>query len=75
MKRLSLLTVIILGDGIIVMAQNVVTIVEGPDAWSAYMNLGSYGSRLTQRQIPIRLESSQQQRPPSTSSSSPISTG
>lgn len=34
MKRLSLLTVIILGDGIIVVAQNVVKIVEGPHAWS-----------------------------------------
>ena len=34
MKRLGLLTVVILGDAIIVMAQNVVTIVKNPDAWS-----------------------------------------
>lgn len=39
MKRLSLLTVVILGDGIIVMAQNVVTIVEGSSDWSAYIVL------------------------------------
>lgn len=34
MKRMSLLTIIILGDGIVIMAQNVVTIVKTPDAWS-----------------------------------------
>lgn len=34
MKRMSLLTVIIIGDGIVVVAQNVVKIVETPDAWS-----------------------------------------
>lgn len=34
MKRMSLLTVIMLGDGIIAVAQNVVKIVEGPHAWS-----------------------------------------
>ena len=34
MKRMSLLTVMILGDGIVSIAQNVVTIVKRPDAWS-----------------------------------------
>lgn len=34
MRRLALLTVMILGDGIIIVAQNVSKIVEGPDAWS-----------------------------------------
>lgn len=34
MKRLTLLTVIILGDGVIVLAGDVVTIAETPDAWS-----------------------------------------
>jgi low temperature requirement protein LtrA len=34
MKRLNLLTVIFLGDAIIVMCQNIVTIVKNPDAWS-----------------------------------------
>lgn len=38
MKRMSLLTIIILGDGIVLMAQNVVTIVKTPDAWSMYTN-------------------------------------
>ncbi len=37
MKRMSLLTVMILGDGIVSIAQNVVTIVKRPDAWSAYI--------------------------------------
>lgn len=32
MRRMSLLTVIVLGDGIIVLAKNVVTIVEAPSA-------------------------------------------
>lgn len=36
MKRMSLLTVIILGDGIVLVAQNVVTIVKSPDAWSTF---------------------------------------
>lgn len=39
MKRMSLLTVIVLGDGIIVVAQNVVKIVEGPHAWSESLPL------------------------------------
>lgn len=34
MKRMSLLTVIIIGDGIIAVAQDVVTIVKTADAWS-----------------------------------------
>lgn len=34
MKRMSLLTVMILGDGIITVAQNVVSIVKRPAAWS-----------------------------------------
>ncbi|KAH8173373.1 Low temperature requirement A [Sarocladium implicatum] len=34
MKRLTLLTVIILGDGVIVLAGDVVTIAETPDAWN-----------------------------------------
>lgn len=42
MKRMSLLTIIILGDGIVLMAQNVVTIVKKdgvtPDAWSMCLN-------------------------------------
>ncbi|KAJ3518317.1 hypothetical protein NM208_g14559 [Fusarium decemcellulare] len=35
MKRMGLLTVIILGDGIIVISKSVVTIVESPDAWDS----------------------------------------
>ncbi|KAF7559903.1 hypothetical protein G7046_g4234 [Stylonectria norvegica] len=35
MKRLNLLTIIILGDGIIVVAKNVVIIVESPHAWNS----------------------------------------
>lgn len=35
MKRMGLLTIIILGDGIIVVAQNVVTMVKSPDAWNS----------------------------------------
>ncbi|EEU40210.1 uncharacterized protein NECHADRAFT_33885 [Fusarium vanettenii 77-13-4] len=35
MKRMGLLTVMILGDGIIVIAQSVVTIVKSPDAWNS----------------------------------------
>jgi low temperature requirement protein LtrA len=34
MKRIGLLTVIIVGDGIITISKSVVTIVESPDAWS-----------------------------------------
>ncbi|RDA94223.1 hypothetical protein CP533_0626, partial [Ophiocordyceps camponoti-saundersi (nom. inval.)] len=34
-KRMTLLTVMILGDGIIQLAKDVVTIVENPDAWDA----------------------------------------
>ncbi|KAI9158282.1 hypothetical protein HJFPF1_06274 [Paramyrothecium foliicola] len=34
MKRLTLLTVIILGDGIVVMAEKVVAIVKSPGAWN-----------------------------------------
>lgn len=34
MKRLALLTVIILGDGIIVLAQDIVVIVQTPQAWN-----------------------------------------
>lgn len=34
MSRMSLLTIIILGDGIVVMAEKVVTIVKSPEAWS-----------------------------------------
>ncbi|EFY92981.1 hypothetical protein MAC_00764 [Metarhizium acridum CQMa 102] len=34
MGRLSLLTIIILGDGIVVLAEKVVTIVKSPEAWS-----------------------------------------
>lgn len=36
MKRLAYLTVIILGDGIVIMAEKVVVIVKAPDAWSKY---------------------------------------
>ncbi|RKL05111.1 hypothetical protein BFJ71_g3350 [Fusarium oxysporum] len=35
MKRIGLLTVIIVGDGIITISKSVVTIVESPDAWNA----------------------------------------
>ncbi|KAM5348005.1 hypothetical protein ACJ41O_007829 [Fusarium nematophilum] len=35
MKRLSLLTVIVLGDGIIIIATSVVTIVKSTDAWTS----------------------------------------
>lgn len=34
MGRMSLLTIIILGDGIVVLAEKVVTIVKSPEAWS-----------------------------------------
>lgn len=34
MRRMSLLTIVVLGDAIVIVAQNVVTIVESPDAWS-----------------------------------------
>lgn len=34
MKRMGLLTAIILGDGVVVTAQDVVVIVQAPDAWS-----------------------------------------
>lgn len=34
MKRMGLLTVIIVGDGIITICKSVVTIVENPDSWS-----------------------------------------
>ncbi|KAF4335948.1 bacterial low temperature requirement a [Fusarium beomiforme] len=34
MKRMGLLTVIIVGDGIITISKSVVTIVESPDAWN-----------------------------------------
>ncbi|KAJ6789396.1 hypothetical protein PWT90_00949 [Aphanocladium album] len=36
MKRLSLLTVMILGEGIQTVAQNIATIVKTPDAWNPY---------------------------------------
>ena len=36
MKQMSLLTFIILDDGFIVVAQNVVKIVEGPHAWGEF---------------------------------------
>ncbi|KAL3594841.1 hypothetical protein FPOAC2_09158 [Fusarium poae] len=35
MKRMGLLTVIIVGDGIITICKSVVTIVENPDSWNA----------------------------------------
>ncbi|KAF9772040.1 hypothetical protein IL306_010303 [Fusarium sp. DS 682] len=35
MKRMGLLTVIIVGDGIITISKSVVTIVESPDAWNS----------------------------------------
>ncbi|KAF4456111.1 bacterial low temperature requirement a [Fusarium albosuccineum] len=35
MKRVTVLTVMILGDGVVIMAQNVVTIVKSPDAWDS----------------------------------------
>lgn len=47
MKRMGLLTIIILGDTIIVMAENVATIVEGPSAWSKFLDLRIM-SRVTQ---------------------------
>ncbi|KAH7119344.1 hypothetical protein EDB81DRAFT_891824 [Dactylonectria macrodidyma] len=33
MKRISTMTVLFLGDGVVIVAQNVVTIVKSPDAW------------------------------------------
>jgi low temperature requirement protein LtrA len=42
MRRLALLTVIILGDGVIVLAQDVVVISEVPGAWSKYHLHGPY---------------------------------
>lgn len=33
MKRMSTMTVLFLGDGVVIVAQNVVTIVKSPDAW------------------------------------------
>ncbi|KAK7427441.1 hypothetical protein QQZ08_006047 [Neonectria magnoliae] len=35
MKRMSTMTVLFLGDGVVIVAQNVVTIVKGPDAWDS----------------------------------------
>ncbi|KAM5343971.1 hypothetical protein ACJ41O_012508 [Fusarium nematophilum] len=35
MKRMTVLTVMILGDGVVIIAQNVVTIVKSPDAWDS----------------------------------------
>ena len=36
MKRVSLLTVLIFGDGVIVLCQEIVKIVKTPDAWSKW---------------------------------------
>ncbi|KAH6895770.1 hypothetical protein B0T10DRAFT_398044 [Thelonectria olida] len=35
MKRMSTMTVLFLGDGVVIVAQNVVTIVKSPDAWDS----------------------------------------
>ena len=45
MKRLTLLTVIIIGDGVIVLARDVVTIAETPDAWSEHPDIHHHRSR------------------------------
>ena len=41
MKRLSLLTVMILGDGLVNIAKEVVTIVKNPDVWGKFSALGT----------------------------------
>jgi low temperature requirement protein LtrA len=38
-NRMSLLTLIIMGEGIIVIASNVTVVVKNPDAWSTYFLL------------------------------------
>jgi hypothetical protein len=41
MNRMSLLTIMILGDGIVVLAEKVVTIVKSADAWSRCLRMSS----------------------------------
>lgn len=41
MRRTSLLTVIVLGDGVLVMTRHVVRIVDTPEAWSTYSSARS----------------------------------
>ncbi|KAF5019640.1 hypothetical protein F66182_8344 [Fusarium sp. NRRL 66182] len=43
MKRIGLLTVIIIGDGIITVARSVVTIVNSPDAWGKFATPSFWG--------------------------------
>lgn len=83
MKRMSLLTVMILGDGIVSIAQNVVTIVKRPDAWSKCPNClftqpsyNLYQQTFSPKtQTPSSSASSQLPRQQSTSSSSSTLTG
>lgn len=42
MKRMGLLTVIVVGDGIITICRSVVTIVEAPDSWSKLTPLNQF---------------------------------
>jgi low temperature requirement protein LtrA len=37
MNRMSLLTIVVLGESIVALAEKVVIIVEGPDAWGKYL--------------------------------------
>lgn len=77
MKRMSTMTVLFLGDGVVIVAQNIVTIVKSPDSW------GTSDSFLLDQACQIanglqtpRLSASSQPPPqPSTSSSSSTSTG
>jgi low temperature requirement protein LtrA len=50
MKRLTFLTVIILGDGIVIMAEKILVIVKAPDPWGKHHNAGCYIAILTSLQ-------------------------